>query len=68
MKYRVSTGKEKKFYQCQVPSPNSLGVNVKQIFGGNGQVRAIPCQRSEKKGQCPKVDFLLRNVKDNRAN
>ena len=30
--------------------------------------RAIPCQRSEGKGQRQKVDFFLWNVKDNRAN
>ena len=30
--------------------------------------RAIPCQRSEKKGHCRKVDFCWWNVKDNKAN
>ena len=29
--------------------------------------RAIPCQRSEEKGQRREVDFFLWNVKDNRA-
>ena len=31
-------------------------------------LRAIPCQRSEKKGQRRKMDFFLWNLKDNKAN
>ena len=40
----------------------------KQMFLISSHSWAIPCQKSEKKGQRRKVDFFKGNVKDNKAN